>query len=134
MGTAKKFGGILPAWFRDRSSPEDFFVASVPLAQLAEDPRVHCSGVSHRESPVRDARSLEVYVDSADLHQLVRDHAMLPQVDANVLFCIVTDRVGRGLLHSDSFPKACIAVDLAEHVDQRSIEAASEILRKWVAL
>lgn len=127
----EKLAGVSRAWFRQRSKPEGFFVASVPFAQLSKDPRVYRSGVSHIDSPVRDAKFLEAYVELAALKPLIRDYAMVSDVKANVLLRVVSNPVGTKLLHSDSFPKACIAADLAEHDDQRSIGAAADLLRGW---
>ena len=124
--------GILRAWFRHRADRQDFFLAPVPLARLARDPRIHVSGVSHPHSPIRDARMIEAYIRADDLPQLQRDHAMVKGGEVNVRLRVVSDPVGRQLLESGHVPSAAVAADLSEHDDDRCIRAAGQLVERGI--
>lgn len=123
---------ILRAWFRDRADRRDFFVAPVPFARLAEDARIHASGPSHPDSPIRDAKPIEAFVRADDLPKLVRDCAMGAGGEANVRLRAESDPVGRELLESGHVPLAAVAADLAERDDERSVQAAGRLVERGV--
>lgn len=122
--------GILRAWFKARADPERYFVPDVPLAQLRKDSRVLPSGASHPDSSVRDASLFEAYIAADQLAAVVRKYSMLPDVAGNVLLRVVSEPEGLRWIRQGMLPAACIAVDLAEHDDGRSIAAASQMIQE----
>lgn len=124
--------GILRAWFRDRADRQDFYVAPVPFARLAKDVRIHVSGVSHPDSPIRDAKMIEAYIRVDDLPELMRDYAMVAGGAVNVRLHVVSDSVGKRLLESGQVPLAAVAADLSEYDDHRSVRAAGQLVEQGV--
>lgn len=122
--------GILRAWFKMRAEPERYFVPDVPLAQLRKDARVVPSGASHPDSPVRDVSMFEAYLAADQLAAVVRKHSMIADAAGNVLLRVVSEPEGLYWIGQVILPAACIAVDLAEHDDARSIAAASQMLQE----
>lgn len=122
--------GILRAWFKARAAPERYFVPDVPLAQLRKDSRVLPSGASHPDSPVRDVSLFEAYIPVDQLAAVVREHSMIADVGGNVLLRVVYEPEGLRWIGQGMLPAACIAVDLAEHDDARSIAAASQMIQE----
>ena len=120
--------GLLRAWMRDRAEPRRFHVPDVPHARLRSDARLIPSGVSHPDSPVRDAHLFEAYVDRAHLDHVIRRNSMVPAQDGNVLLRVVSEPEGLRWIQTGLLPWAAIAADLAEHDDSRSITAAGQMI------
>lgn len=132
VGDRQALAGILRAWFRHRAGREDFFVAPVPFARLAKDARIQVSGVSHPDSPIRDARMIEAYIRADDLPDLRRDFAMVAGGASNVRLHVVSDPVGKQLLESGQVPLAAVAADLSEYDDDRCVRAAGRLVEQGV--
>ena len=131
-GDRQALAGILRAWFRNRADRQDFFVALVPFARLARDARIHVSGVSHPDSPIRDAKMIEAYIRVEDLPQLKRDYAMVAGGAVNVRLRVVSEPVGKRLLESGQVPLAAVAADLSEYDDDRSVRAAGQLVERGI--
>ena len=124
--------GILRAWLHNRADRQDFFVAPVPFARLARDARIRISGVSHPDSPIRDAKMIEAYIRVEDLPQLKRDYAMVAGGAVNVRLRVVSDPVGKRLLESGQVLLAAVAADLSEYDDDRSVRAAGQLVERGI--
>lgn len=79
---------------------------------------------------MRDVSLFEAYIGADQLAAVVRKHSMISDAAGNVLLHVVSEPedmfwVARGIL-----PAACVAVDLAEHDDARSIAAASQMIQE----
>lgn len=122
--------GILRAWFRERAAAQRYFVPDVPLAQLRRDSRALPSGASHPDSPVRDVSLFEAYIAAEELAAVIRNHSMIADAAGNVLLRSVSEPEGLIWIGKGTLPAACVAVDLAEHDDARSIAAAGRLVQE----
>ena len=131
-GDHQALAGILRAWFRHRADRQDFFVAPMPFARLANDPRIHVSGLSHPDSPIRDATMIEAYIHGDDLPPLKRDYALVAGSAVNVRLHVVFDPVGNLLLEPGQVLLAAVAADLSEYDDDRSVRAAGQLVQQGI--
>ena len=131
-GDHQALAGILRAWFRHRADRQDFFIAPAPFARLANDPRIHVSGVSDPDSPIRDATMIEAYIHGDDLPSLKRDYALVAGGAVNVRLHVVFDPVGKRLLEPGQMLLAAVAADLSEYDDDRSVRAPGQLVEQGI--
>jgi hypothetical protein len=78
---------------------------------------------------IAPAAPVEIYVDEPAADRLVREFALRPSRDPNVVLRIVPDEV-RSWIPGPDAPRIAIALDLAEDGDPRGQIVAREVLER----